>query len=129
MIIYFKQTPCFVNTQYASQDIKPHNIFLSRDGSVQIGDFGLARAIPEQDVDLTIPVVTRQYRPVEIIFGKRHYGKEIDIWSLGVTFAEIALNGKRLFDSVSDLQHLENVFRVCGTPSVSCLQFIVYIYN
>ena len=79
------------------RDIKPGNILMDKDGTVKIGDLGLEREHGSPSRELSANVVTRQYRPPELLFGARVYGPAIDMWSIGVTFAEIAMNGYRLF--------------------------------
>lgn len=68
------------------RDIKPHNIFVAKDGRVKLGDFGLARAV-EATTELTMPgaaIGTAHYMSPE-----QSHGQEIDqrsdIYSLGIT--------------------------------------------
>lgn len=77
--------------------MKAANLLISNTGSLKIADFGLARSfdphsatMPEQSDDLYIKarrytncVVTRWYRPPELLLGARHYGGEIDMWGIG----------------------------------------------
>lgn len=68
------------------RDIKPHNIFASKDGRVKLGDFGLARAV-EQTTELTMPgaaIGTAYYMSPEQAQGK-DVDQRSDIYSLGVT--------------------------------------------
>jgi len=58
---------------------------------VIIGDLGIAREIDSETNELTGNVVTRYYRPPEILYGSRNYDSSIDIWSAGCTFAELFL--------------------------------------
>lgn len=71
--------------------MKAANLLISNDGSLRIADFGLARAFDPTVVKDTGPkprkytncVVTRWYRPPELLLGARQYGAEIDIWGVG----------------------------------------------
>ena len=83
------------------RDIKPANILVNPDSTVNLCDFGMARVLsPEteeartSDVtkskrDLTPDVVTRIYRPPEIILLQKDYGTAVDIWCLGCVLAEL----------------------------------------
>ena len=59
----------------------------------QILDFGLARAT---DAEMTGYVATRYWRAPEIMLNWMHYGKQVDLWSVGCIMAEL-LTGQVLF--------------------------------
>ena len=40
---------------------------------------------------MTKGVVTKYYRPPEVLFGARFYSDKVDVWSLGCTWAELIL--------------------------------------
>ncbi len=68
------------------RDIKPHNVFVARDGRVKLGDFGLARAV-EATTELTMPgaaIGTAHYMSPEQAGGK-DLDQRSDVYSLGVT--------------------------------------------
>lgn len=89
----FKACKFFHAANIAHRDLKPANIFLLRDCTVKIGDFGLARCLDvgeeEKKTTHTEYTVTRWYRAPEIVAGNTHYDTKIDMWSLGCIMAEI----------------------------------------
>ena len=76
------------------RDMKAANLLISNDGCLKIADFGLARAFDPSIVRVkedargkerkyTNCVVTRWYRPPELLLGARQYGGEVDMWGVG----------------------------------------------
>lgn len=77
--------------------MKAANLLISNDGTLRIADFGLARAFDPiggrghsrgKERKYTNCVVTRWYRPPELLLGARQYGGEVDIWGIGYTFLD-----------------------------------------
>jgi len=54
---------------------------------------------------MTQEVVTQYYRSPEILMGAKHYGYEIDIWSVGCIFAEL-LSRRILFQASTPLKQV-----------------------
>ncbi|XP_040407483.1 interferon-induced, double-stranded RNA-activated protein kinase isoform X1 [Cygnus olor] len=67
------------------RDLKPQNIFISRDDKIKIGDFGLVTSVAYET--LTENRGTKSYMAPEQVFDK--YGKEVDIYALGLIWFEI----------------------------------------
>ncbi|TMW60857.1 hypothetical protein Poli38472_000899 [Pythium oligandrum] len=97
------------------RDLKPQNLLVSLNGKLKIADFGLARAFSIPVKKYTHEVVTLWYRAPEILLGQEIYSPPVDIWSVGVIFAEM-LTKKPLFPGDSEIDQLYRVFRLLGTP-------------
>ena len=70
------------------RDIKPHNIFLTKKGSIKLGDFGVSKTLNNTLEKAKTFVGTAYYLPPEVINGKK-YSYMADMWSLGVTFYQL----------------------------------------
>jgi len=91
------------------RDMKPGNIILTKDGSIKLIDFGIAREYKEESCLDTVYIGTRGYAAPEQ-YGTGQTNERTDIYSLGVTLYHL-VTGKnpndppyeiksiRLFDS------------------------------
>ncbi|KAI5951489.1 KIN28 [Candida jiufengensis] len=98
------------------RDLKPNNLLISPTGQLKIADFGLARSLGNPNEDLSSNVVTRWYRAPELLFGAKHYTEAVDIWSIGIIFAELMLRIPYL-PGKDDVDQLDVTFRAYGTPT------------
>lgn len=100
------------------RDLKPANILITSDGILKVADFGWAKEITpaEQNssVKHTPKVVTRWYRPPELLLGERAYGKAIDMWSVGCIFAEIWTR-HAIMQGTNDQNQLHLITDMCGS--------------
>ncbi|KAI0923852.1 cyclin-dependent serine/threonine protein kinase [Taiwanofungus camphoratus] len=98
------------------RDLKPNNLLIASDGQLKLADFGLARDFADPGYKMTCQVITRWYRPPELLFGCRYYSTAVDIWSVGCIFAELMLRTPYL-PGESDMDQLKTIFRALGTPT------------
>ena len=98
------------------RDLKPGNIF-SEDGVVKVGDYGLSKFIScSRRSGQTESVGTVHYMAPEVANGR--YGKEIDIYALGVVLFEM-LTGRVPFEGESVGEVLMK--HLTAVPDVSVL--------
>ena len=73
------------------RDIKPANLLLSPDGRLTLNDFGLARILDQPGMTVTGDFVgTPMYMsPEQVTAGRTPLDHRTDIYSLGVTLAEL----------------------------------------
>lgn len=129
--LYMKQL--FEGTLYLHQnqilhrDMKAANLLINNKGQLQIADFGLARPYHDPgrawDIDgwkggahsYTGMVVTRWYRPPELLAGDRKYGPPIDMWGLGCILAEMIVKHP-IFKGSSEIDQMHLISQLCGSP-------------
>ncbi|KAL8675331.1 MAG: hypothetical protein Q9168_000288 [Polycauliona sp. 1 TL-2023] len=98
------------------RDIKPNNLLIAANGEVKLADFGLARSFADPYRVMTHQVITRWYRPPELLLGARHYSGTVDVWSMGTVFAELILR-RPFLAGQTDVEQLELVCQWIGTPA------------
>ncbi|KAF7770501.1 hypothetical protein Agabi119p4_6475 [Agaricus bisporus var. burnettii] len=80
------------------RDLKPNNLLIASDGQLKIADFGLARDFADPGYKMTCQVITRWYRPPELLYG------------------ELMLRIPYL-PGESDMDQIKTIFRALGTPT------------
>ena len=87
------------------RDLKPGNIFLSDDGKLKIGDFGLARDLDSGRLTMQgLTVGTGKYLSPEQARGEEEIDGRADLYSLGCVLFEM-LAGRTPFEGSGDYSH------------------------
>jgi len=107
------------------RDLKPGNLLVNANCDLKICDLGLARMMDPADIlrDMTEYVVTRWYRPPELLLSSTAYTKSIDMWSVGCIFAELAAR-KPLFPGKNHVDQLNLITSIVGTPTAEELVIV-----
>lgn len=109
------------------RDMKAANLLINNRGILQIADFGLARPYDddpprpgrgggEATREYTTLVVTRWYRPPELLLQLRKYTTAIDMWGVGCVFGEM-FKQKPILTGDSDLNQAKIIFDLVGSPT------------
>ena len=85
---------CAHQQRILHRDLKPDNIFITREGQAKLLDFGIARLLTRSSARASTRVGTTDYMAPEQFNGAA--GMSADLWALGVTFYEL-LSGTRPF--------------------------------
>lgn len=89
------------------RDIKPGNVMLTRDGTVKVVDFGIARLVDTSKTQTNILIGTLAYMSPEQFHGERA-NQRSDIWGLGVLLFEL-LCYKRPFEGENTSSLILNI--------------------
>ncbi|KAA6370833.1 MAG: putative serine/threonine-protein kinase Nek6 [Streblomastix strix] len=88
------------------RDIKPENIFIMKDGSARLGDFGLSKIINENDYYAKAAGTKFYFAPEVFMQQKMYY--ETDIYALGIVIFE-CLTGIHPFLAQNEEETINNI--------------------
>lgn len=100
------------------RDIKPDNILMNDPSDVKIADFSISRRVSSLPTAYTQNMQTLYYRSPEILMGSDTYTNAIDIWSIACILYELHTR-RILFQGVSEIGQLYDIFKMLGTPNKS----------
>ncbi|KAK4172199.1 putative CTD kinase, partial [Triangularia setosa] len=102
------------------RDIKAANILVSNEGVLKLADFGLARFYAKHhQLDYTNRVITIWYRSPELLLGETQYSPAVDIWSAACVLVEIFTKRAIFPGDGSEINQLDKIHSVLGTPTRS----------
>lgn len=104
------------------RDIKPENLLINANGLLKIADFGSCKGVFSKP-PLTEYISTRWYRAPECLLTDGYYSFKMDLWSAGCVFFELAALYP-LFPGANELDQLDKIHSVLGTPSKEVLEKI-----
>ncbi|KAL8501928.1 hypothetical protein ACS0TY_021160 [Phlomoides rotata] len=103
------------------RDLKPSNILINSRGELKICDFGLSCSFPSASGTYSPRVGTLWYKAPELLLGDTSYSCAVDMWSVGCIMGELVLK-EALFQGRSDMDQLDKIFEVVGTPNAKFVQ-------
>lgn len=95
------------------RDIKAANMLLNNSGGLFLADFGLMTSYTGRN-KFTNNVITRWYKPPEILLGASNYGPAVDMWGVGCVLVEM-LTGKTPFPGSNEAHQLDLIVKGCGS--------------
>ena len=110
------------------RDMKPKNILLRDDGTIKIGDFGIAKFLQEETRDSSVGKGTLCYEAPEQLFGGK-ITEATDYYGLGLTLLALA-SVKERTDDIRFQKPLDDIARLRKTgrysaPFLDSLELLV----
>eukprot|EP00347_Sterkiella_histriomuscorum_P019541 403341239 len=101
---------------FIHRDIKPENFIIGfHSYEVKMIDFGTVKDLGKNTGPMTSYVSTRWYRSPECVLRSQNYNQKADLFAVGCVMAEL-FNANPLFTGTSELDQLDAIFKLLGTP-------------
>lgn len=101
------------------RDVKPLNILFDRKTlQLRLIDWGLADFYHPGE-KYNIHVASRHYKPPELLLDYQLYDYSVDIWSFGVTMAQIVFKKSPFFAGNDDLDMIVKITNVLGSKRLN----------
>ncbi|CAD6933382.1 unnamed protein product, partial [Tilletia laevis] len=88
------------------RDLKLENVLLDEMCNVKLGDFGFTREFERRKLMDTF-CGTTGYAAPEMLAGKKYFGQEVDIWSLGIILYALLTGALPFDDDDEDIMRLK----------------------
>lgn len=99
-------------------DITTSNIFIDNSSVVKLTGFGFGSTQDVYKERNRNRIFKLWYKSPEVLMGKKAYGPEVDIWSVGCIVAEL-LAGAPLIRGSDEAEQLDKIFKTTGSPNES----------
>lgn len=120
------------NHEVIHRDIKPQNIFLTSNGTIKLGDFGIAIFQNASHVTKTATIVGSAHYLAPELFNGSLATTRSDIYAMGITFFEL-ITGRVPFDGGNNIQvasmHVHNKFpslKKFNPKTPDCIEAIIH---
>ena len=108
------------------RDLKPENVLISKDGTVKVADFGIAKIIDFTSLTSTGDILgTGPYMSPEQITDSKHIDRRSDLYALGVLLYEM-LTGEFPYDFQSEPELID---KVKNEPAIPPRRKVIEISN
>ena len=105
------------------RDIKPGNILIKNETTFYIIDFGISDFyIPYRKFNYNLG--TRNFKSPEQLIKIKSFDYKIDVWALGIIFAELIFKKFPFFTPDNEINTLENFINIFGKNDI--INFLEY---